>query len=87
VGTVEVDLIRHGETAWSLSGQHTGSTDIPLTERGEAAARGLAPVLAASPFSLVLSSPLQRARRTCELAGLAGQASLEPDLVELDYGA
>ena len=61
----EVVLIRHGETAWSLSGQHTGSTDIPLTERGEAAARGLAPLLAASPFSLVLSSPLQRARRTC----------------------
>ncbi len=83
----EVVLIRHGETAWSLSGQHTGSTDIPLTERGEAAARGLAPLLAASPFSLVLSSPLQRARRTCELAGLAGQACLEPDLVEWDYGA
>ncbi|MEA5401167.1 histidine phosphatase family protein [Synechococcus sp. BA-124 BA4] len=80
-------LIRHGETAWSLSGQHTGSTDIPLTERGEAAARGLAPLLAASPFSLVLSSPLQRARRTCELAGLAGEARLEPDLVEWDYGA
>ena len=83
----EVVLIRHGETAWSLSGQHTGSTDIPLTERGEAAARGLAPLLAASPFSLVLSSPLQRARRTCELAGLAGEARLEPDLVEWDYGA
>jgi probable phosphoglycerate mutase len=82
-----VVLIRHGETAWSLSGQHTGSTDIPLTERGEAAARGLAPLLAASPFSLVLSSPLQRARRTCELAGLAVQAVLEPDLVEWDYGA
>ncbi len=85
--TAEVVLIRHGETAWSLSGQHTGSTDIPLTERGEAAARGLAPLLAASPFSLVLSSPLQRARRTCELAGLGGQASLEPDLVEWNYGA
>jgi broad specificity phosphatase PhoE len=85
--TAEVVLIRHGETAWSLSGQHTGSTDIPLTERGEAAALGLAPVLAASPFSLVLSSPLQRARRTCELAGLAAQASPEPDLVEWNYGA
>ena len=59
-GTAEVVLIRHGETAWSLSGQHTGSTDIPLTER---------------------------ARRTCELAGLAGQAHLEPDLIEWDYGA
>ncbi len=86
-GPVEVVLIRHGETAWSLSGQHTGSTDIPLTPRGEEAARGLAPLLAASPFSLVLSSPLQRARRTCELAGLAAQASLEPDLVEWNYGA
>jgi broad specificity phosphatase PhoE len=86
-GTAEVVLIRHGETAWSLSGQHTGSTDIPLTARGETAARGLAPLLAASPFSLVLSSPLQRARRTCELAGLAAQAGLEPDLVEWDYGA
>lgn len=86
-GTVEVVLIRHGETAWSLSGQHTGSTDIPLTARGEAAARGLAPLLAASAFSLVLSSPLQRARRTCELAGLAAQVGLEPDLVEWDYGA
>lgn len=86
-GPVEVVLIRHGETAWSLSGQHTGSTDIPLTPRGEEAARGLAPLLAASPFSLVLSSPLQRARRTGELAGLAAQASLEPDLVEWNYGA
>jgi probable phosphoglycerate mutase len=86
-GPVEVVLIRHGETAWSLSGQHTGSTDIPLTARGEAAARGLAPLLASRPFSLVLCSPLQRARRTCELAGLAGQACMEPDLVEWDYGA
>lgn len=83
----EVILIRHGETEWSLSGQHTGSTDIPLTARGEEAARGLAPLLAASPFSLVLCSPLQRARRTCELAGLATQAQIEPDLVEWDYGA
>jgi probable phosphoglycerate mutase len=83
----EVVLIRHGETAWSLSGQHTGSTDIPLTEKGEAAARGLAPLLAARPFSLVLCSPLQRARRTCELAGLAAEAGFEPDLVEWDYGA
>ena len=83
----EVILIRHGETEWSLSGQHTGSTDIPLTARGEQAARGLAPLLAASPFSLVLCSPLQRARRTCELAGLAGQSRLEPDLAEWNYGA
>lgn len=86
-GPVEVVLIRHGETEWSLSGQHTGKTDIPLTARGEAAARSLAPLLAGSPFSLVLCSPLQRARRTCELAGLAAQARLEPDLVEWNYGA
>ncbi|MEA5390087.1 histidine phosphatase family protein [Cyanobium gracile UHCC 0139] len=83
----EVILIRHGETEWSLSGQHTGSTDIPLTAQGEEAARGLAPLLARHPFSLVLCSPLQRARRTCELAGLGAQARLEPDLVEWDYGA
>jgi len=83
----EVFLIRHGETEWSLSGQHTGSTDIPLTDRGEAAARLLAPVLADRDFSLVLCSPLQRARRTCELAGLGGQASIDPDLAEWNYGS
>ena len=83
----EVFLIRHGETDWSLSGQHTGSTDIPLTEHGEAMARLLAPVLADRNFSLVLCSPLQRARRTCELAGLAGQASIDPDLAEWNYGS
>ena len=82
----EVFLIRHGETEWSLSGQHTGSTDIPLTDHGEAAARLLAPVLAERDFSLVLCSPLQRARRTCELAGLGGQASIDPDLAEWNYG-
>jgi probable phosphoglycerate mutase len=83
----EVFLIRHGETEWSLSGQHTGSTDIPLTDHGEAAARLLAPVLADRDFSLVLCSPLQRARRTCELAGLGGQASIDPDLAEWNYGS
>ena len=83
----EVYLIRHGETEWSLSGQHTGSTDIPLTDHGEAVARLLAPVLADRNFSLVLCSPLQRARRTCELAGFADQARIEPDLVEWNYGA
>jgi probable phosphoglycerate mutase len=83
----EVFLIRHGETEWSLSGQHTGSTDIPLTDHGEAVARRLAPVLADRDFSLVLCSPLQRARRTCELAGLAGQASIDPDLAEWNYGS
>ncbi len=83
----EVFLIRHGETEWSLSGQHTGSTDIPLTVNGEAAARLLAPVLADRDFSLMLCSPLQRARRTCELAGLGGQASIDPDLAEWNYGS
>jgi probable phosphoglycerate mutase len=83
----EVFLIRHGETEWSLSGQHTGSTDIPLTDHGEAAARLLAPVLADRDFALVLCSPLQRARRTCELAGLGDQASIDPDLAEWNYGS
>ena len=83
----EVFLIRHGETEWSLSGQHTGNTDIPLTDHGEAAARLLAPVLAERDFSLVLCSPLQRARRTCELAGLGDQASIDPDLAEWNYGS
>jgi len=83
----EVFLIRHGETEWSLSGQHTGSTDIPLTDHGEAVARLLTPVLADRDFSLVLCSPLQRARRTCELAGLGEQASIDPDLAEWNYGS
>jgi probable phosphoglycerate mutase len=83
----EVFLIRHGETEWSLSGQHTGNTDIPLTDHGEAAARLLAPVLSDRDFSLVLCSPLQRARRTCELAGLGAQASSDPDLAEWNYGS
>jgi len=83
----EVFLIRHGETEWSLSGQHTGSTDIPLTDHGEAVARLLTPVLADRDFSLVLCSPLQRARRTCELAGLGERASIDPDLAEWNYGS
>lgn len=77
-------LVRHGETAWSLSGQHTGRTDIPLTEQGEYDARKLAERLRAVRFSHVFASPLQRARRTCELAGLV--AEIEPDLAEWDYG-
>jgi broad specificity phosphatase PhoE len=79
-------LIRHGETAWSLSGQHTGRTDIPLTEQGEQDARKLAERLRAVEFSRVFTSPLQRARRTCELAGLGEVAEIEPDLAEWDYG-
>ena len=79
-------LIRHGKTAWSLSGQHTGRTDIPLTEQGEQDARKLAERLRAVRFSRVFTSPRQRARRTCELVGLDAVAQLEPDLAEWDYG-
>jgi probable phosphoglycerate mutase len=78
--------IRHGETAWSLSGQHTGATDISLTENGRALARRLAPVLSQQRFALVLVSPLRRARETCALAGLDGQAIVVPDLAEWNYG-
>ncbi len=79
-------LMRHGETAWSLSGQHTGRTDIPLTEQGEQDARQLAERLRTLEFGRVFTSPLQRARRTCELAGLGKVAKIEPDLAEWDYG-
>ena len=79
-------LARHGETAWSLSGQHTGLTDIPLTERGERNARQLGARLTGLKFPYVFTSPLQRARRTCELAGFGAQAVVEPDLVEWNYG-
>jgi probable phosphoglycerate mutase len=81
-----VYLARHGETAWSLSGQHTGLTDLPLTERGEANARALAARLAGMRFALVLTSPLQRAKRTCELAGFGASAAEDRDLVEWNYG-
>ena len=79
-------LVRHGETAWSLSGQHTGRTDIPLTEQGEGDARELAERLRDVSFSRVFTSPLKRARRTCELADLNKVGEIEPDLVEWDYG-
>jgi broad specificity phosphatase PhoE len=83
---VEVFAIRHGETAWSLSGQHTGTTDIPLTENGRRLAERIRPALAGKAFALVLCSPMQRARNTCELAGLGPTALTEPDLVEWNYG-
>ena len=79
-------LARHGETAWSLSGRHTGLTDVPLTERGEANARALGDRLRGLPFALVLTSPLQRAKRTCELAGFGDAAVEDRDLVEWNYG-
>jgi broad specificity phosphatase PhoE len=79
-------LVRHGETEWSLSGRHTGRTDIALTERGEDEATGLAPRLRDIRFAHVLTSPLQRARRTCELAGLGAAAEIDADLAEWDYG-
>jgi broad specificity phosphatase PhoE len=79
-------LIRHGETTWSLSGQHTGGTDIPLTERGEQDARALGERLRAVKFDRVFTSPRERARQTCELAGLGFSAEVESDLKEWDYG-
>jgi broad specificity phosphatase PhoE len=82
----KVYLLRHGETEWSLNGRHTGVTDVPLTENGRIAARLLQPILAKETFALVLTSPLQRARETCELAGLGKQANVEPDLIEWNYG-
>jgi probable phosphoglycerate mutase len=82
-----VYLARHGETAWSLSGQHTGLTDIPLTERGEQNARSLGERLRGLTFAQVFTSPLQRASRTCELAGFGRVAQVDRDLVEWNYGA
>lgn len=79
-------LARHGETAWSLTGQHTGRTDLPLTERGERNARSLGNRLAGLTFAKVLTSPLQRAARTCNLAGFGASAEVDPNLVEWDYG-
>jgi broad specificity phosphatase PhoE len=79
-------LARHGETAWSLSGQHTGRTDLPLTDGGEENARRLGKRLTGLSFSKVFTSPLQRARRTCELAGFGAVAELDTNLVEWNYG-
>jgi broad specificity phosphatase PhoE len=78
---------RHGETAWTLTGQHTGLTDLPLTPQGERNARGLAGRLMGLVFAKVFTSPLQRARRTCELAGFVAGAEVDSDLVEWNYGA
>ena len=82
----QIYLVRHGETAWSISGQHTGRTDIPLTERGEHAAQELNARLKDLSFAKIFTSPLQRARRTAELAGFGESAGADPDLMEWDYG-
>jgi len=79
-------LARHGETAWSLSGQHTGRTDLPLTEGGERNARALGVRLRGLVFAKVFTSPLQRAAHTCDLAGFGNAAERDPDLMEWDYG-
>jgi broad specificity phosphatase PhoE len=84
---VNVFAIRHDEMAWSLSGQHTGTTDIPLTDNGRRLAERLRLVLAREAFALVLCSPMQRARETHANAGLAATAAIEPDLAEWNYGA
>jgi broad specificity phosphatase PhoE len=81
-----VYLARHGETAWSLTGQHTGLTDLPLTERGERNARRLRERLAGLVFAKVFTSPLQRSTRTCELSGFGSAAEADHDLVEWNYG-
>jgi probable phosphoglycerate mutase len=81
-----VYLARHGETAWSLSGQHTGLTDLPLIERGESDALALKPRLKNMTFSKVFTSPLKRAVRTCELAGFGDRSEIDPDLAEWNYG-
>lgn len=82
----EIWLIRHGDTDWSLSGQHTGSTDVPLTSRGRDQARALASMLATRHFDLVLTSPLSRATETCRLAGLGKKAHTAVELREWNYG-
>lgn len=83
---IELWLIRHGETEWSASGQHTGVSEIPLTARGREQAKSLRQTIGHRSFDLVLVSPRQRARETCQLAGLSDNAQLEQDLAEWDYG-
>jgi broad specificity phosphatase PhoE len=82
----KIYLFRHGETEWSLNGRHTGVTDIPLTDKGRTVARLLRPLLSKETFALVITSPLQRARETCELAGLGQFVHVDPELIEWNYG-
>lgn len=84
--TQRLFIMRHGETDWSRSGQHTGRTDLPLTQRGEEEARQLGTRIRDVTFSQVFTSPLQRAQKTCEIAGLAGSARSDPNLIEWDNG-
>jgi broad specificity phosphatase PhoE len=84
---LELWLIRHGETAWSLSGAHTSRTDIPLTDRGRERARKIQEYFRGKTFSMVLSSPMQRARETCSIAGFGDVAQIDNDLSEWNYGA
>ena len=86
VGHVNVFVMRHGETAWSVSGRHTSTTDLPLTDNGRGLAQRLRPVLAREAFAHVFVSPMRRARETCELAGLANAAVIDPELAEWNYG-
>ena len=81
-----IHLARHGETAWTITGQHTGRTDLPLTERGESNALRLGERLSGLTFAKVFTSPLERAMRTCELAGFGSSAHIDADLLEWDYG-
>lgn len=84
--SVELWLMRHGETKWSLSGAHTSRTDIPLTDHGRVRAEELRDYLKGTPFARVLTSPMIRARETCQIAGLEGQATIDEGLREWDYG-
>jgi probable phosphoglycerate mutase len=86
VGEPAIWLVRHGETAWSVAGRHTGRTDVPLTPRGARQAELLGRRLAAMRFARVVTSPLSRARETCRLSGHGARAELSPDLAEWDYG-
>ena len=86
MNTRQLWLLRHGATEWALNGRHTGSTDLPLLPEGETEAKGLAPVLSQHSFTAVFSSPLQRARRTCELGGLGDKVVVVEALQEWNYG-